>query len=165
MTFKPTLREKVVVIDDVATTQTWAKFALESAGYDVFASSNHPSAFLLLEREQPRLVLLDASDLATTGARLVRDIKDSAPRAVVVLHSARSAYDLSEMARDMRADGFIRKGWDQETMLGLARAYLDGDRPGLSSDTRRPPARSDRPSGKVYCPPPVGLGGPHRRSA
>jgi DNA-binding NarL/FixJ family response regulator len=118
----------------------------------VTTSEDLPSLPLLVARVRPKLVLLDSASLRDGGKRLVRGVREAWPDSIVLLHVSMSATELAELARGVGADGFICKSWDPETLLGLARAYLEGDRPGAKATTRRPRMGSERPSGKIYRP-------------
>ena len=52
------IREKIIVVDDIATNLTIAKSAL-SEKYDVFTAPSGEKLFLLMKRIMPDLILLD----------------------------------------------------------------------------------------------------------
>jgi len=70
------IREKIIVVDDIATNLTIAKSAL-SEKYDVFTAPSGEKLFLLMKRIMPDLILLDVEMPDMDGYDVIRVLKDS----------------------------------------------------------------------------------------
>ena len=69
-------REKIIVVDDIATNLTIAKSAL-SDKYDVFTAPSGEKLFLLMKRIIPDLILLDVEMPDMDGYDVIKILKDS----------------------------------------------------------------------------------------
>jgi len=70
------IREKIIVVDDIATNLTIAKSAL-SEKYDVFTAPSGERLFSLLKKLEPNLILLDVEMPEMDGYDVIRKLKDS----------------------------------------------------------------------------------------
>ena len=64
-------REKIIIVDDVATNLTMAKSAL-SAKYDVFTAISGEKLFSLMDKVIPDLILLDVEMPVMNGYDVIK---------------------------------------------------------------------------------------------
>ena len=119
------MKVKVVLVDDSQVDLSWFDVVATHAGYDV-STYEHPLTLVdVIQTEHPKLVLLDVKMPALDGDKVCRILKDNeATRAVkVILYSSMAATELSSLARDCRADGYIVKTSDAGNMVQQLQQY------------------------------------------
>ncbi len=104
-------RKRVLVIDDSPLSLKLVATTLESAGYEVRATSEIESLRDTFGSWHPELVLTDVDMPDISGVELCKKLKASYDSAhlPVVLYSSRSDEELAELARTCEADGFLSK--------------------------------------------------------
>jgi DNA-binding response OmpR family regulator len=110
----PESRKKIVLIDDSELVREMMCVQLEDQGYEVITLDNQFALSQVLGKEKPDLVLVDVGMPALSGDVLVRISNGykGLHKCPMVLFSDRSANELSVLARDCGAAGFIRKTSD-----------------------------------------------------
>jgi DNA-binding NarL/FixJ family response regulator len=100
----------VLLVDDHERFRFEARAMLEAGGYEVAAeAADAASALREAERIRPDVVLLDLGLPDRSGLDLVVPIRSVAPRARVILVSARPRTDFGERIAASGADAFIDK--------------------------------------------------------
>lgn len=68
-------RKRIVVVDDDKTIREAIGFLLENEGYEVFTTGNGDDALLMVQDENPNLVILDITMPGLNGFRVSRAIR------------------------------------------------------------------------------------------
>ena len=114
---------RVLAVDDDAQALRFVRDALTEAGYHVTATGDPQEALRLMEREQPRLVLLDLVLPGTDGIELMQDILRIADVPVIFL----SGYGQDRVivrAFEMGADDYIVKPFSPTELAARVQAAL-----------------------------------------
>ncbi len=114
---------RVLAVDDDAQALRFVRDALTEAGYQVTATGDPQEALRLMEREQPRLVLLDLVLPGTDGIELMQDILRIADVPVIFL----SGYGQDQViarAFEMGADDYIVKPFSPTELAARVQAAL-----------------------------------------
>ena len=114
---------RVLAVDDDAQALRFVRDALTEAGYQVTATGDPEEALKLMEREQPRLVLLDLVLPGTDGIELMQDILRVADVPVIFL----SGYGQDQViarAFEMGADDYIVKPFSPTELAARVQAAL-----------------------------------------
>ncbi|MYC29348.1 MAG: response regulator [Chloroflexi bacterium] len=114
---------RVLAVDDDAQALRFVRDALTEAGYQVTATGDPQEALRLMEREQPRLVLMDLALPGSDGIELMQDILRIADVPVIFL----SGYGQDRVivrAFEMGADDYIVKPFSPTELAARVRAAL-----------------------------------------
>jgi CheY-like chemotaxis protein len=104
------MAQKILVVDDSDLCRDLTKMMLEGFGYEVVTLESGLGLSRALGREKPDLVLLDVSMPAVSGNQIVEVTRQhKLHRCPIVLFSDRPTGELSALARDCGAAGFIPK--------------------------------------------------------
>ena len=114
---------RVLAVDDDAQDLRFVRDALTEAGYQVTATADPAEVLGLMEREQPRLVLLDLVLPGTDGVDLMQDVLRIADVPVIFI----SAYGQDQViarAFEMGADDYIVKPFSPTELAARVQAAL-----------------------------------------
>ena len=114
---------RVLAVDDDAQALRFVRDTLTEGGYQVTATGDPEEALVLMEREQPRLVLLDLVLPGTDGIELMQDILRMADVPVIFL----SGYGQDRViarAFEMGADDYIVKPFSPTELAARVQAAL-----------------------------------------
>lgn len=105
---------RILIVDDQPELAEGFRMYLEELGYEVAIHTSLITLPMFVRRIDPDLILLDLSMPALSGHALFaagvhRVLRTDAP---VVLFSGRGARELSRLAEELGAEGFIPKGSD-----------------------------------------------------
>ena len=120
------MRRKIILIDDSEIVREMLRAQLEDQGYEVITLDNQFSLSQVLGKEKPDLVLVDVGMPALAGDVLVRITNGykGLHKCPMVLFSDRSTNELSLLARDCGAAGFIRKTSDSQLLARSIEKFL-----------------------------------------
>lgn len=129
------LTAKIVVIDDSAPTRELLQAWLTSAGCEVITASSGEGAVPLVEQQKPDLVLLDIVMPGVDGLEVCRRLKeDAATRDVtVIVVSGLQHHANVRRAREAGAQAYVSKPFDEDELLSVVYAALDGRRSAQSA--------------------------------
>jgi CheY-like chemotaxis protein len=117
--------QKILVVDDSDLCLDLTRMMLEEYGYEVVTLSSGLGLSRALGREKPDLVLLDVSMPAVSGDQIVEVARQNKlHRCPIVLFSDRPVGELSALARNCGAAGFIPKTSDARTLAQSVSRYL-----------------------------------------
>ncbi len=102
---------KVLIIDDEALVRLSLKRVLESQGEIVFTAEDGAQGLDLWRKENPDLVFLDVIMPKLTGPEVLTEV-GKAKKAKVVLMSAYAGEQNQETAKQMGADLFLEKPFE-----------------------------------------------------
>jgi DNA-binding NtrC family response regulator len=107
------MRRKVLVIDDSSLCRNMTKLVLERAGFEVITIGSPVGFGLVLHKEKPALALVDIAMPTLSGVELVIQVrKRLGPLCPILLYSERSQAELSRLAEQCGASGYIQKSSD-----------------------------------------------------
>ncbi len=117
---------KVVVLDDSEICRATTKLMLEEQGFVVVPLSSPLKFSGTMKKEQPDIALIDVGMPALQGPQLVSaanrtGVAQSCP---MVLFSDRPADELTTLASQCGAAGFIRKSDDWEQIGAEVRGFI-----------------------------------------
>jgi DNA-binding NtrC family response regulator len=87
---------RILVIDDNADVRTMLADLLESLGYEVVEAENAVDGIHVIQREAPKIVLLDINMPGLSGAEALPTILALAPRTAVIMISGNSDEELAK---------------------------------------------------------------------
>ena len=123
---QPTLREKILIVDDVAANLAVLTAALEPEGYEVLAVPGGETALKVAAKAQPDLILLDIMMPEIDGLEMCRRLKaDEATRGIpVIFITARN--EMTCVVNGFRAGGvdYIVKPFQTEEVLSRVNTHL-----------------------------------------
>jgi chemotaxis family two-component system response regulator PixG len=124
-----TARPKILVVDDSEIVCDSVTMMLEPRGYNVISLTSLFAFTQTLSAERPDLVLVDVSMPALNGDKLIEiSRKHSEHRYTMVLFSNRGASELSSLAAQCGAAGYIQKTGDAERLARQVELFLQSGR-------------------------------------
>jgi DNA-binding response OmpR family regulator len=117
---------KILVVDDSDIACDFVRSVLEEAGYVILTLNSHFGFVKLLRDEKPDLVLIDVTMPVLSGPKLVELARTKRVlECPIVLYSDRGEDDLSQLAAQCSADGYIRKSSNPaELLAAVTRSIL-----------------------------------------
>jgi DNA-binding NtrC family response regulator len=101
--------QRVLVVDDEPLGREYLTEAVESLGYSAFAARDAAAALVLIEREQPDVVLTDLRMPEIDGVELLRRIQERWPDLPVMLCTAHATVEAAVAAMKYGARDFLLK--------------------------------------------------------
>ena len=125
------LQPSVLVVEDEPAQREVLAYNLESEGFRVIKAADGNEALLLIEEEQPDLILLDWMLPGTSGIEICRQIKSRPAFRMtpVIMLSARSAEVDKVRGLETGADDYISKPYSIIELLARVKAHLRRSRP------------------------------------
>jgi DNA-binding response OmpR family regulator len=105
------MTEKILIVDDSADLRTSLAFVLGSL-FTVFQASNGAEALVVLEKERPRLMLLDIAMPGMSGLEVLEAAKKRHPEVIVVMLTSHQDVEIAALALNLGADEYITKPFD-----------------------------------------------------
>ena len=118
--------ERILVVDDNPQNAKLVSFVLSARGYSVRTASTADEALAILERERPRLILMDLQLPGMDGLTLTRKLKAD-PRTRETFIVALTAYAMKgdeARAREAGCDAYITKPIDTRSLPAQIAAFL-----------------------------------------
>ncbi len=117
-------RMKILVIEDEKKTATALQKGLEQNGYSVEVAYDGETAFELIKKTEPRLVISDIIMPKLNGIELCKKIKSLHPEIPVLMLSALDSKDTIVTGLDSGADDYLTKPFDFRELLARVRRLL-----------------------------------------
>jgi len=143
------MNKRILIIDDEEHIRRMMRLTLEAAGHDVGeAHDGHEGLRLYGDGSAWEGVVLDQRMPGMDGLETLRRIKESNPRARVVMATAYASIELAVDAMKLGASDFVRKPMTPETLRNAVSAALTKER-------QEPTAveQPDQPKWEVPSPP------------
>lgn len=124
------VRRRILIVDDDHSQSEILAYSFDKQGYSTLTADNGADGMRLAHEEHPDLVLLDIRLPDMDGLSVCHQLNDAADTCdipVIVL----SAMERPDIIRRSRAAGshyFLRKPYDPNALLMLARAAMDEGR-------------------------------------
>ena len=116
-------RTRVLVVDDDPWTLKHVRDVLSGAGYEAIVTGNPEEVTLLLEENDPHVVLLDLMLPGTDGIELMRQVIDSHGVPVIFL-SAYANHDVISRAFETGAADYVVKPFSPTELVARIKATL-----------------------------------------
>jgi two-component system, cell cycle response regulator DivK len=118
--------DTILVVDDNPLNTKLASLILSAAGYVLWTAHGATEAQAILERERPRLILMDLQMPAVDGYELTRRIKaDPRTRGVIIIaFTTLRPEEAADQAKAAGCDGYITKHFDHEALPCQVEEYL-----------------------------------------
>ena len=113
----------IMAVDDEPTILRVLRRILEPEGYEVILASDGSSALALLDEHKPDLVILDIMMPGLNGFQVLDSIRERFDVPVIML-TARCEEESVVKALERGADGYVRKPFGRNVLLGHIRAKL-----------------------------------------
>ena len=125
------LQPSVLVVEDEPAQREVLAYNLESEGFRVIKAADGNEALLLIEEEQPDLIMLDWMLPGTSGIEICRQIKSRPAFRMtpVIMLSARSEEVDKVRGLETGADDYISKPYSIIELLARVKAHLRRSRP------------------------------------
>jgi two-component system phosphate regulon response regulator PhoB len=119
---------KVFVLDDDETDAKLAETVLTKAGYQVMSHTDAQGIIPAIKSFGPDVVLLDVMMPTLSGdvlAKIIHQDKTFKEKPRIVFHSNKSSHELSLLARETGAAGYVCKVDGPAALLSAVRAILE----------------------------------------
>jgi CheY-like chemotaxis protein len=126
----------ILVIDDDPSMLKMVAAVLRGGGYEVRIASTAEQALMMLQTLQPAAILVDLQLPGLHGIEFTRHVRENpATRNTVILAmTAFAGAGVVKASGEAGCDGFLRKPFDPQTLIGLVRARLKGEPAAPSAD-------------------------------
>ena len=153
-------RNKVLIVDDVATNRELLDELLSGIGFSTRAAASGEEAIVVHDEWQPDLVLMDLRMPGIDGFEAVRQLRKSGSTAVIISVTASSEPGAERHAFEAGIDAFVRKPYREEVLLAIIGEHL-GVRytyePKASADVERRARHRDVVAGAASEQPAAGV--------
>jgi DNA-binding response OmpR family regulator len=140
------MSKRVLIVDDETNIRRMMRLTLEADGYDVVDAEDGPKGLAAFGNgAEFDAVLLDQKMPGLDGIETLRQIRDRAPGARVIMITAFGSIELAVEAMKLGATDFLRKPITPEALRGALAGALSKAQASLPS--RRAPAPSAAPAG------------------
>ncbi|SEN66505.1 two component transcriptional regulator, winged helix family [Paracoccus alcaliphilus] len=121
----------VLVVEDEGAQREVLQYNLEAEGFDVVVADNGEDALLLVQEEQPDLLVLDWMLPKVSGIEVCRQVKaDPATRGIpIIMLSARSEETDRVRGLETGADDYVVKPYSVVELMARLRTQLRRTRP------------------------------------
>ena len=117
--------ERILVVDDSATTLEVLQRNLRAAEYQVFTTRGVPEAIEILKGEQIDLVITDLKMPRVSGLDLVRHVRENFKDAEVIMITGYPSIEGAVTAVKTGAEEFLAKPFTDQELLSAVRRALD----------------------------------------
>ncbi len=130
------IKPLVLIVEDEAALTTLLQYNLEKEGYRVLETADGEEAMMIVDEQQPDLVLLDWMLPQVSGIELCRRLRGrSETRNIpIIMLTARGEEADRVRGLDTGADDYITKPFSMTELLARIRAVLRRIRPALTDD-------------------------------
>lgn len=119
----------ILLIDDDHAIQTSLSLLFQQEGFKVHATSSPREALAFLEKNSPRLAILDMNfsieTVGTEGLNTLRRIKTLQPQLPVILLTGWGSIELAVEGMKIGAADFMTKPWQNEALLQAVRTIFN----------------------------------------
>jgi UDP-3-O-acyl N-acetylglucosamine deacetylase len=135
------MSETILVVDDEANIRHTLRGVLADEGYDVVEAQDGRRALELLERQLPKLAIVDIWMPEMDGIELVSKMRQQAPGVPVIVISGHGTIDTAVRVIRMGAFDFLEKPFQLDALLRVVDRALGGgtDEPAIAFDASPAP--------------------------
>lgn len=119
-------KNKILFVDDETDLVTVVTFRLKNAGYEVVTAYDGQEGLDKARSEKPDLIILDLMLPKVNGYKVCKTLKseDKYKAIPIILFTARAQETDKKMGKEVRADAYIVKPFEPETLLAKIRELL-----------------------------------------
>ena len=123
----PTVKKKILVVDDEPNILTAISDLLLAKGYDVVTAQDGEEGVARSKDSKPDLILLDIMMPKLSGIELLKQLKssDKAAHIPIIILSAKSDLDTLNEAMWNYADKYITKPYNPDELLTSIRSTIE----------------------------------------
>jgi PAS domain S-box-containing protein len=116
----------ILIVDDSATSRTWARVVLERAGYSVREAEDGGEALVMIEAQPPDLILLDVILPGLDGYVVTRRLRQDPRYQAIPIILVTTLGDVNSRVRGLEAgaNDFLTKPPDQSELLARVKTML-----------------------------------------
>ncbi|MCG2616267.1 response regulator [Terrimonas sp. NA20] len=116
--------KKILIVDDEPEHRFICETLFNSRGYDVFTIPDCSRLVEVIEQYRPRLIIMDHHMPGMNGADAIRMLKAHADhRSIPVIYFS-AHNELADLAKEVGADGYIRKPCELADLTGVIERYF-----------------------------------------
>ena len=123
--YMPSMKKKILVVDDDLAIVEALRITLEMEGYVVDTTTKGEEAFYRADELLPDLILLDVLLNGIDGRDIARKLKKNSRTKEVPIIMLSAHLAIKDHVKDAGAEDFIAKPFDIEDLLGKIREYID----------------------------------------
>ncbi len=127
--------QRILVVDDDVSLRRVLEYNLQEAGYEVLTAGSGEEGLRLFEERGPALVITDLKMPGMGGFQLLKEVKEKASDALVIVITAFGAVETAVEAMKLGAYDFITKPFNRDALRLTVRKALAMQ--GLSRENRR----------------------------
>lgn len=105
---------KIMTVDDEIGIDSFFYEFFTARNYEVFTASSGKEAIEIVQKEKPRIILLDVNMRGMNGIETLKRIRQIDKRAIVIMVTGEKNEDLVKLAMDAGADEYITKPFSLE---------------------------------------------------
>ena len=127
---------KILIIEDEAAVVTLLKYNLEKTGYDVVAATDGDEGLLMVEEEQPDLLLVDWMLPHVSGVEICRRLRRNPEHRnlPIIMLTARGEETDTIRGLESGADDYMTKPFSPSELQARIQAVLRRSRPALAAE-------------------------------
>jgi len=115
----------ILVVDDDPAILDMVTWALTEEGYEVAGARHGAEALDLVERQPPKLVLLDMTMPVMDGWEFSRRLRKAHGRSIPIVCMT-AAKDARTRAEDIQAEAFLAKPFDLDDLFDCVHRFVNG---------------------------------------
>lgn len=118
--------KKILLVEDESDLAYTIKIRLENNGYDVVTSGDGYDALKKAKEEKPDLIILDVMLPKIDGYKVCRMLKfdDKYKHIHIIIFTARADDSSRKIAGEVKADAYITKPFEPETLLSTIKGLI-----------------------------------------
>ena len=121
------MKTQILVIDDHSIVRVGIKYLIsKTLNADISGAENIEQARKILQKKTINLIILDIGVPDWEGMIAIKDLKNLAPRARILVCSAHSETVYALRCIDAGADGYLQKTVDQNEIMKAVQSVLAG---------------------------------------
>jgi DNA-binding response OmpR family regulator len=105
---------KIMVVDDEYEICSMLKDFLEREGYEAFTATSVKDALGIIEKERPKVILLDIRMPEMNGIEAIEEIRKIDEKVGIIMATAVMDEDVARKAMELGASDYIIKPFDLE---------------------------------------------------
>lgn len=110
-------KKKILVVDDDPSICKAVRLIFEKEGFDVLETQTLTECLKILKNEKPDVVLLDILMPKMIGTWALKSIKESFPKAKVIMLTVIGTDFHKQMSKKLGAADYITKPFDNEDLV------------------------------------------------
>jgi two-component system, OmpR family, KDP operon response regulator KdpE len=119
-----TSRVPILVVEDDPPIRRLLRTSLAAQGFEILEAADAATAFAMIEREKPDVVLLDLGLTDLDGTEVIRRLRAAGDRTPIIVVSSRDDEKGKVEALDLGADDYVTKPFGMSELVARIRTAL-----------------------------------------